>query len=117
MKSFLKDLLTESERIMLGRRIVIARRIISGEGYDAIQADLKVGKSTIAKVHHWLSDQMPGYEEAIRGMEEEYLKRKRQRAPIESLAFLKKRYPLHYILFPWPKGYRSVEDTRPKRTK
>ena len=36
MKLFLRDLLTESERIMLGRRIIIARRLLSGQHYDQI---------------------------------------------------------------------------------
>ena len=31
MKLFLRDLLTESERVMLGRRVIIARLLIGGE--------------------------------------------------------------------------------------
>ena len=68
MKQFLRDLLTESERIMLGRRLMIARRILAGEGYDDIRTNLGVGRATIATVHHWLQDQMPGYEKAIKGL-------------------------------------------------
>jgi len=103
MKMFLRDLLSESERVMLGRRIMIARKILAGDGYDKIQADLKVGKTTVAKVHRWLSDQMPGYEQAIKGLEKELTERKRKFAPIGTFTYLKKRYPLHFLLFPWPK--------------
>ncbi|OGG43032.1 hypothetical protein A2841_03150 [Candidatus Kaiserbacteria bacterium RIFCSPHIGHO2_01_FULL_48_10] len=103
MKMFLCDLLSESERVMLGRRIMIARKILAGDGYDQIQLDLKVGKTTVSKVHRWLSDQMPGYEQAIKGLEKELTKRKRKLAPIGTFTYLKKRYPLHFLLFPWPK--------------
>jgi len=106
MKRFLRDLLTESERIMLGRRLIIARRILAGEGYEAIALDLKVGKTTIAKVDRWLSDQVPGYEEAISGMTREYKKRSTQNESRQLFAALKRKYPLHFLLFPWPKGYK-----------
>lgn len=54
MKSFLRDLLTPSERVMLGRRIIIARMIVAGESYDAIGERLHVGRNTISKVYKWL---------------------------------------------------------------
>src|SRR3989338_3066384 len=75
MKLFLRDLLTESERIMLGRRIVIARRLIAGESYDKIEADLRVGRDTIWRVQRWLLDQLPGFEHAVAKFEKELDKR------------------------------------------
>ena len=75
VKLFLKDLLTSSERIMLGRRIIIARMLLSGETYDGITKRLKVGHDTIFRVQRWLNDQMPGYEKAIAGLEREFDKR------------------------------------------
>ncbi len=101
MKSFLRDLLTESERVMLGRRILIARRLIAGEGYNSIQADLKVAPNTIRKVEKWLDDQIPGYENAIHNYESELKKRKKKlNAPkYGTFAFLKKKYPLHFLFF------------------
>jgi Trp operon repressor len=113
MKQFLKDLLTPSERIMLGRRIWIARLLLSGVSQRQIGERLHVGPNTIAKVHHWLSDQLPGYEEAISGLEQEIDKRALQtEAAIDrfSLTALKRRYPLHFLLFPKPvpkKRYRQ----------
>ena len=99
MKLFLRDLLTESERIMLGRRIIIARKLISGESYDKIKIDLRVGVTTIARVQRWLSDQMPGYEEAVRGLEAEFSKRKRRFEQKKLWIQLKRKYPLHFLLF------------------
>ncbi len=104
MKLFLRDLLTESERIMLGRRILIARLLLQDETRDAIRQRTGAGYQTIERVHHWLKDQMPGYENAIAAMEEEFGKRDFKMKYAKSMLFrFKKRYPLHFLLFPEPK--------------
>lgn len=108
MKLFLRDLLTQSERIMLGRRIIIARNLLAGSNHDEIATNLRVGYDTIYKVRRWLDDQFPGYENAIKEMEKEFNQR-RQKSDEKKLyatsAFyrLKKKYPLHFLLFPVPK--------------
>ncbi len=105
VKLFLKDLLTPSERIMLGRRVIIARMLLSGVTHVDIVERLGVGFDTIARVQKWLSDQMPGYEQAIRKMEEEFEKRKSNKMYATSALYrLKKKYPLHFLLFPTPKS-------------
>lgn len=98
MKQFLRDLLTESERIMLGRRILIARMLIAGHTWNQVMTKLRVGPDTIQRVERWLEDQMPGYEQAVERMQKEFEKRKRP----ESFTFaaLKRKYPLHFLLFP-----------------
>lgn len=112
MKLFLRDLLTESERIMLGRRIIIARLLIAGESQRDIEAQLKVGRDTIGRVQRWLEDQLPGFEDAIAELEKELDGREFRRNYAKSAMFrLKKRYPAHFLLFPWPEG------TAPKKTK
>src|SRR3990167_8089439 len=75
MKLFLRDLLTESERIMLGRRILIARKLIAGDSQRDIEARLHVGKDTVWGVERRLLDQFPGYEQAIAELEKEIEKR------------------------------------------
>lgn|SRR3989344_2051507 len=109
VKLFLRDLLTSSERIMLGRRILIARRLLAGEASTKIAADLKVGYDTIYRVGRWLEDQLPGYERAIKNMEEEFKARKQKYEnkklyTTSALYRLKKKYPLHFLLFPTPKS-------------
>ena len=106
MKLFLRDVLTESERIMIGRRILIARHILKGSQTDGIAEVLHVGYDTIYRVERWLHDQFPGYERAIEEMEKEFKKRhdakedKRMYAT-STLYRLKKKYPMHFLLFPW----------------
>ena len=99
MKGFLKDMLTESERITCGRRILIARMLLCGEGYDEIQASLKVGTTTIAKVERWLSDQLPGYERAVRGLERSFSRRETRQDVAYLWRSLKRKYPLHFLFF------------------
>ena len=105
MKIFLRDLLTESERVMLGRRILIARLLLQNETYDSIRQRTGAGYATIERVHRWLRDQLPGYETAILAMEEEFGKRDFKRKYAKSVLFrLKRRYPLHFLLFPESKS-------------
>lgn len=101
MKRFLRDLLTLSERVMLGRRILIAQRLLQGLSHREISRDLRVGTDTVWKVHRWLLDTMPGYEEALKGMEIEFESRRRKyaRPELGTFAWLKKKYPLHFLLF------------------
>lgn len=51
---FFIGLLTQSEILMLARRIQIARMIISGNGYEEIMKKLKVGSQTISKTERWI---------------------------------------------------------------
>lgn len=71
MKLFLRDLLTPSERIMLGRRIMIARKLLAGKTHREIEAEMKVGKDTVWRVQRWLLDQMQGFEHAVAKLEQE----------------------------------------------
>lgn len=102
MKLFLRDLLTESERVMLGRRILIARLLMNGHGQEKIMDELKVGADTVWRVKKWLRDQLPGYEHAIRDLEKEYRKRENRKGYTGTAIMrrLKKAYPLHFLLFP-----------------
>lgn len=104
-KGFLRNLLTESERIMLGRRILIARSLLSGMSYDEIVERYKVGKDTIRNVSGWLDEQLPGYEKVIADMETEFGKRNEKQRDkrlyaTSALHRLKQKYPLHFLLFP-----------------
>lgn len=106
VKAFLKDLLTRSEKIMLGRRVWIARLLLAGYSRREIGERLKVGPNTVWKVERWLSDQLPGYEEAVAGLEKTLDKRAVRRESFAdpfSFAALKRKYPLHFLLFPNPK--------------
>lgn len=108
MKQFLRDLLTESERIMLGRRIMIARHLLAQRSHRDIAHEMKVGHDTIQRVERWLKDQFPGYEQVVENLEKELNSREKKYRDkylyaTNTLYRLKKKYPLHFLLFPMPK--------------
>ena len=106
-KEFLECLLTPSEQIMLGRRIWIARLLLEGASYNEIGKQLHVGPTTVRKVELWLQGQLPNYEKELQKQEDEkLLKQRRFEAKHDPFGFtaLKLKYPLHFLLFPWPKS-------------
>lgn len=65
IKNFLKDLLSESEQVMLSRRFQIAKLLLRGLSYADIKEKLKVGDATIVSVKHFLDFGWGGYMKAI----------------------------------------------------
>jgi uncharacterized protein YerC len=113
MKLFLKDLLTVSERVMLGRRIWIARLLMQGYPIADIERKLRVGPNTVRRVERWLEDKFPGYERVIAELEKEMDRRAVRRESFAdpfSFAALKRKYPLHFLLFPNPKPKKPYRD-------
>lgn len=103
-KHFFKDLLSESEAIMLARRIEIAKRLLEGESFDNIIRELKVGKDTIGRVQRWLVSGFGGYEKAVNGFKREADRRFSKSSKIVknepySFNWIKQKYPLHFLLF------------------
>ncbi len=104
VKSFFKDLLSATESVMFARRIQIAKLLLSQFGYDTIQKRLGVAPNTIASVHRWLEGGFGGYMSAIPKLEKEIVRRekvaeKRQKESVPfSSAWMRKKYPLHYLL-------------------
>ncbi|MFZ2970714.1 MAG: YerC/YecD family TrpR-related protein [Minisyncoccia bacterium] len=114
VKQFFKDLLSESEAIMLARRIEIAKRLLEGESYDNIASQLRVGKDTIGRVQEWLVSGFGGYEKAIGGFDRALEKRfkgsKNANKPEPySFNWLKRKYPLHFLLFNLIDGDKSLK--------
>lgn len=65
IKNFLKDLLSETEAVMLARRLKIARLIYAGWSYERIEKEMRTAPATIASVHSWLDGGFGGYISAI----------------------------------------------------
>ncbi|PIR96349.1 MAG: hypothetical protein COT92_01555 [Candidatus Doudnabacteria bacterium CG10_big_fil_rev_8_21_14_0_10_42_18] len=93
--SFIKDLLSEAEVIMLARRLQIARLLERGCTYEEIQKTMKVSNTTITKVQTWLDLYGEGYRTVL----------KRTKAPVKAEAAslptwrnLKRKYPMYF----WP---------------
>lgn len=59
--SFLEDLLTPTEKIMLAKRVSIAFLLLKGYDYKSINDTLKVSDPTIWTVNLWLKTRGKGY--------------------------------------------------------
>ena len=104
VKLFFKDLLSESESIMLARRIEIAKLLMEGKSYMSIAQELKVGMDTINRVQRWLISGSGGYEKAIVNFEKEIDARfkKEDTSNVQELytfGWIKQKYPFHFLLF------------------
>ncbi|MDO8620520.1 MAG: Trp family transcriptional regulator [bacterium] len=105
IQNFLKDLLSETEAVMLARRLKIAKLIYQGKSYEAIEKLMHASPTTIASVHSWLDGGFGGYLQGIQKLREELgrqavlQEKKEQSLDPLSLEGLKKRYPLHFLLF------------------
>ncbi len=103
VRNFFRDLLSETELLMLARRIRIAKLLLHGTTYQEIQERLHAGEGTIAAVHRWLQSGFDKYKESIPRLERELEKKvaikQKTRATSYSFEWLKKRYPLHFLLF------------------
>lgn len=103
VKNFFKDMLSETEAVMLARRIVIAQHLLAGKSYDEIAGELKASQGTIANVHRWLISGFGGYENAIKNFQKVLDKRLGKSDKNADIAYsfnwLKKKYPLHFLLF------------------
>jgi len=104
VKEFLKQLLTESERIMIGRRILVAQELLANKSYSQIMDEMHVGVDTIMRVHRWLGEAGTAYEKAISELEKIYRRRLgkgrgEKMTEWGSFSWLKKKYPLHFLLF------------------
>ena len=118
VRSFFKDLLSETEAIMLARRVRIARLLLQGETYEDIRASTRAASNTIASIQQWLEGDHAGYKTALPALEKELARRQRAKAsPFPSkheqpFEWLKARYPLHFLLVNALDSYR---DATPKR--
>ncbi len=69
IKNFFRDLLSESEALMLARRFEIAKLILEDKSYLEIREKLGAGFSTIGVVHSWLQGGFGGYKKLIDRLE------------------------------------------------
>lgn len=117
LRDFLTSVLTESEQLMIGRRLLIARMLLEGLPQTEIRYRLKVGPNTTWKVRKWLDEEMPDYGKILRRVEEKRRiigpERKPAREYYDPLSFqaLKKKYPMHFLLFNLAEGLlKTLQD-------
>lgn len=93
---FVQDLLTKSEMKMLGKRLRIAKLLLSGMTYEEIEKNLHVSHTTVAKIAAWLAERGDGFRKII----ERLPKQTQEKAWHERSEWdmFKRRYSLYF----WP---------------
>lgn len=66
---FLNDILSDTEKTVLAKRLGIALYLSKNKSYDAIRKDLKVSSATIASVQKWMEGGGEGLGLAIKTVE------------------------------------------------
>ena len=94
--SFIKDILSEQEALMLARRLQIAELLNEGWSYEQIHAFNKASSNTIARVQTWLRIYGDGYRAVINRIKSKSGGVKN--LELSSWAQHKKKYPMYY----WP---------------
>jgi len=65
MKKFLRDVMTETEIIELGRRLEAAKLLQTGTKYTDVTKITKLSSRTVARISDWLQNGCNGYEVAL----------------------------------------------------
>lgn len=104
VRSFVNDLLTESEQIMLGRRILIALKLLEKRPHDQIVRELGVGLDTVYRVQKWLGGRHRGYEKVVEKIKKIVKSKTKYRSefldyyPTSGFAEIRRRYRSYYWL-------------------
>lgn len=69
MATFIGDLLTPTERIMLAKRFTLACLIMRGWGWQDISNLLRVSSATINRMQNWLDGRGSGFRKALEKLE------------------------------------------------
>lgn len=98
---FLADLLTDSEHLMVARRIRIAQLLLVGFPHLEICRRLHVGIATVQSVDRWLRKGAPDYRPVFSPLYKHARQRKARGIPLVpySFAWVRRKYPLHFLLF------------------
>lgn len=93
---FLQDILTKKEMQTLGKRLRIAKLLLSGMTYEEIEKNLHVSHGTVAKIAAWLFERGDGFRKIIEKLpQNKGIKRWEERSDWDQF---KRRYSLYF----WP---------------
>ncbi len=101
---FLRSVLTETEQMLIGRRLLIAQRLLKGHSWSHIRAELHVSPNTINLVQTWLTQKIPEYETATqtrieRSKQAKKPRKRRVDSDPTSWRTLRRKYPGHFLLW------------------
>ena len=95
---FLTDLLTKNEVTTLTKRLQIARMLLEGKDYRAIERGLRTSHGTISRVAEWLAESGEGFRMVAERIPKEQSKNTAAHHERSEWDKLKRRYPMMF----WP---------------
>ena len=96
------QLLTKKERIIIGRRILIAQAILAGKTRYEIQNHMKISPNTFTQVKQWLESEFLDYVPSTKtATPSSCMKNKPKITRVEPFSYeaIKRKYPAHFLLF------------------
>lgn len=98
--SILIKLLTNKEKIALGRRLIIAEAIKAGKTRMEINEQISISPNTFTQIKRWIDSDQKTYTsvKTVHKVSRKHLSR-RQEVKTFSYEDMKRRYPGHYLLF------------------
>ena len=98
--SLLVKLLTNKEKVALGRRLIIAEAIKAGKTRMEINERISISPNTFTQIKRWIDSDQKIYSPAktVRDVSRKHVPRRKR---IENFSYddMKRRYPAHHLLF------------------
>lgn len=92
IREYLESVLTESELVMISRRIEIAKLLLAGHSYEEIMKKMRVGNDTVMRVKSSLKKFLTNQKKF------QQMKRRGSSAPYGSFEQLRKTYKGYFAL-------------------
>ena len=98
--TIITGLLTESEQVTLGRRLLIAQQLLKGKTRMDICTNLHVSPNSVTRTRQWLTQSIPEYSRVVnQPLKNKPVRRKRTAISKPfTLERLKQNYPAHFLL-------------------
>ena len=95
----LATLLTHKEKIVLGRRILIAQAIVAGKTRSEVMALMQISPNTFSQIKQWLQSELAEYTSAYNTTSTATGVTANEPLQPFSYEHIKQRYPGHFLLF------------------
>lgn len=96
----LNQLLTQSEKVTIGRRVLIAQAIVAGKTRMEINEKIGVSPNTFANIRQWIESEFVEYHSTYKTCAEPTEQERRHSTPGSPFSFdeMARRYPGHFLI-------------------
>ena len=98
VEAFVSEVMTESEKQNIGRRLLIAQLVLRGHTYYEVNELISISPNTFSNSRKWLQDVFPDYKSTLQKKPRKSQRQINNHNPT-SFAHMKKKYPMHFLFF------------------